>query len=90
MNAILKVGISGSGVDGFGREKYTKPSFEGKHGDKPLAQPQLQLVTVVVFLSRVLPSRASLRRQNGKQGGAVYIPPQQQKVASRAAFTRHK
>lgn len=32
VSAILKVGISGSGVDGFGREKNTKPSFEGKQG----------------------------------------------------------
>lgn len=71
--------ISGSGVHGFGREKKVDPSVEGKGGGEPLTQPQLQLVTVVVFPSRVLPSRASLRHQGGKQSRAVYIPPQQQK-----------
>lgn len=71
--------ISGSGVRGFRREKKVDPGFEGKGGSEPLTQPQLQLVIVVVFPSRVLPSRASLRHQRGKQSRAVYIPPQWQK-----------
>lgn len=81
VDAILQVSVSGSGVDGFRREKNTYPTSQGKQGGEPLTQPQLQLVTVVVFLSGVLPSRASLRHQGGKWGGAVYISPQ--KVASR-------
>lgn len=75
MKAILQVSISASGVDGIGREKNMDPSSEGEQGGEPHTQPQLQLATVVVFLSRVLPSRASLRRQGGKWGGAVYISP---------------
>lgn len=71
--------ISGSGVHGFGRAKKVDPGFEGKWGGEPLTQPQLQLVTVVVFPLRVLPSRASLRHHGGKWSRAVYIPPQQQK-----------
>lgn len=58
--------ISGSGVHGFGREKNVDPGFQGKWGGEPLTQPQLQLVTVVIFPSRALPLRANLRHQGGK------------------------